>query len=150
MSGVVDEGSSKPASASPTGLVVVGDLIGEGSVQEQSVVGETPNLAAGLQALAAPDAVVIAGQPRSSERLPLTRPAGGTESSQTPRWREGFEPSVPRLGSAQFVARGRVASEPGLGRSRPNQPRIGFRWEHSGPTPSAREELDPAGKERPF
>jgi hypothetical protein len=88
VSGVVDEGSSKPASASPTGLVVVGDLIGEGSVQEQSVVGETPNLAAGLQALAAPDAVVIAGQPRSSERLPLTRPAGGTESSQTPRWRE--------------------------------------------------------------
>ena len=28
-----------------TGLVVVGDLIGEGSAQEQSVVGETPNLA---------------------------------------------------------------------------------------------------------
>jgi class 3 adenylate cyclase len=42
-----------------TGLVVVGDLIGEGSAQEQSVVGETPNLAARLQALAAPDAVVI-------------------------------------------------------------------------------------------
>ena len=83
------ERSSKPASASPTGLVVVGDLIGEGSVQEQSVVGETPNLAAGLQALAAPDAVVIAGQPRSSERLPLTRPAGGTESSQAPRWSKG-------------------------------------------------------------
>ena len=36
-----------------TGLVVVGDLIGEGSSQEQSVVGETPNLAARLQALAA-------------------------------------------------------------------------------------------------
>ena len=42
------------------GLVVVGDLIGEGSAQEQSVVGETPNLAARLQALAEPDAVVIA------------------------------------------------------------------------------------------
>src|SRR5215831_4425638 len=42
-----------------TGLVVVGDLIGEGSAQEQSVVGETPNLAARLQALAEPDAVVI-------------------------------------------------------------------------------------------
>jgi class 3 adenylate cyclase len=39
-------------------LVVVGDLIGEGSAQEQSVVGETPNLAARLQALAKPDAVV--------------------------------------------------------------------------------------------
>src|SRR5208282_5317265 len=43
-----------------TGLVVVGDLIGEGSAQEQSVVGETPNLAARLQALAEPDSVVIA------------------------------------------------------------------------------------------
>ena len=29
-----------------TGLMVVGDLIGEGSAQDQSVVGETPNLAA--------------------------------------------------------------------------------------------------------
>jgi class 3 adenylate cyclase/predicted ATPase len=42
-----------------TGLVVVGDLIGHGSAQEQSVVGETPNLAARLQALAEPDSVVI-------------------------------------------------------------------------------------------
>src|SRR5260370_1164149 len=46
------------------GLVVVGDLIGEGSAQEQSVVGETPNLAARLQARAGPDAVVIAAGPR--------------------------------------------------------------------------------------
>jgi class 3 adenylate cyclase/predicted ATPase len=43
-----------------TGLVVVGDLIGVGAAQEQAVVGETPNLAARLQALAEPDAVVIA------------------------------------------------------------------------------------------
>jgi class 3 adenylate cyclase len=42
-----------------TGLVIVGDMIGEGSAQEQSVVGETPNLAARLQALAKPDSVVI-------------------------------------------------------------------------------------------
>jgi class 3 adenylate cyclase len=47
-----------------TGLVVVGDLIGEGSAQEQSVVGETPNLAARLQALAEADAVVIAAGTR--------------------------------------------------------------------------------------
>jgi class 3 adenylate cyclase/predicted ATPase len=47
-----------------TGLVVVGDLIGEGSAQEQAVVGETPNLAARLQALAAPGAVVIATSTR--------------------------------------------------------------------------------------
>ena len=47
-----------------TGLVVVGELIGDGSSQEQSVVGETPNLAARLQALAEPDAVVIAAGTR--------------------------------------------------------------------------------------
>jgi hypothetical protein len=47
-----------------TGLVVVGDLIGEGSAQEQTVVGETPNLAARLQAVAGPDAVVIAASTR--------------------------------------------------------------------------------------
>src|SRR5262249_34555141 len=35
-----------------TGLVVVGDLIGAGAAQERGVVGETPNLAARLQALA--------------------------------------------------------------------------------------------------
>ncbi|MBV9755608.1 MAG: AAA family ATPase, partial [Alphaproteobacteria bacterium] len=43
-----------------TGLVVVGDRIGEGAAREQGVVGETPNLAARLQALAGADAVVIA------------------------------------------------------------------------------------------
>ena len=43
-----------------TGLVVVGDLIGEGAAQEEAVVGETPNLAARLQALAEPGAVVVA------------------------------------------------------------------------------------------
>jgi len=47
-----------------TGLVVVGDLIGEGSAQEQSIVGETPNLAARLQSRAEPNAVVIAAGTR--------------------------------------------------------------------------------------
>jgi class 3 adenylate cyclase len=47
-----------------TGLVVVGDLIGAGAAQEQAVVGETPNLAARLQALAEPGAVVIASSTR--------------------------------------------------------------------------------------
>jgi class 3 adenylate cyclase/predicted ATPase len=42
-----------------TGLVVVGDLVGEGAAQEQAVVGETPNLAARLQALAEPGTVVV-------------------------------------------------------------------------------------------
>jgi len=33
-------------------MVVVGDLIGSGASQQQSIVGETPNLAARLQAIA--------------------------------------------------------------------------------------------------
>src|SRR5215468_10539110 len=47
-----------------TGPVVVGDLVGEGSAQEQAVVGETPNLAARLQALAEPGQIVLAGATR--------------------------------------------------------------------------------------
>ena len=47
-----------------TGLVVVGDLIGRGSAQEQAVVGETPNLAARLQGIAEPNTVVIAESAR--------------------------------------------------------------------------------------
>ena len=42
-----------------TGLAVVGDLIGEGAAQERGVIGETPNLAARLQALSTPNALVI-------------------------------------------------------------------------------------------
>src|SRR6185312_10646870 len=47
-----------------TGLVVVGDLLGEGAAREESVVGETPALAARLQALAPPEGVVVAGSTR--------------------------------------------------------------------------------------
>ena len=43
-----------------TGLVVAGDLIGEGASEEEAILGETPNLAARLQAAALPDTVVIA------------------------------------------------------------------------------------------
>jgi class 3 adenylate cyclase/predicted ATPase len=47
-----------------TGLVVVGDLVGQGAAQEQAVVGETPNLAARLQVIAQPGTVVIAPSTR--------------------------------------------------------------------------------------
>jgi class 3 adenylate cyclase/predicted ATPase len=43
-----------------TGVVIVGDLIGSGDAQERGIVGETPNLAARLQAIAQPNMVVIA------------------------------------------------------------------------------------------
>jgi class 3 adenylate cyclase len=47
-----------------TGLVVVGDLIGSGSAQEQAVGGETPNLAARLEGLATPGSLIIADATR--------------------------------------------------------------------------------------
>ena len=47
-----------------TGQAVVGDLIGEGASREETVVGETPNLAARLQALAEPGAVAISSSTR--------------------------------------------------------------------------------------
>ena len=41
-----------------TGVVVVGEM-GGGSRQEQLALGDTPNIAARLQGLAAPDTVVL-------------------------------------------------------------------------------------------
>jgi class 3 adenylate cyclase/predicted ATPase len=43
-----------------TGLVVIGDLIGEGLAREQFVFGKTPHLAVRLKDLAEPDTLVIA------------------------------------------------------------------------------------------
>jgi class 3 adenylate cyclase/tetratricopeptide (TPR) repeat protein len=47
-----------------TGLVVVGDLSREGALREHAVVGETPNFAARLQALAEPGTIVVAASTR--------------------------------------------------------------------------------------
>src|ERR1700720_4189149 len=81
-----------------TGLVVVGDLIGKGSAQEQSVVGETPNPAARLQTLAEPGAVVIAaGTRRLVGDLFEYRDLGAVEvkgiADPVPAWRV-LRPSV--------------------------------------------------------
>jgi class 3 adenylate cyclase/predicted ATPase len=75
-----------------TGTVVVGETIGEGSAQEQAVVGETPNLAARLQEMAAPNTVVITTSTRrllggvfASEELGLHHIKGISEP--VPVWR---------------------------------------------------------------
>jgi class 3 adenylate cyclase/predicted ATPase len=47
-----------------TGLVVVGDLSGEGVLRQHALVGDTPNLAARLQALAEPGTIVVAASTR--------------------------------------------------------------------------------------
>ncbi|MBV9459991.1 MAG: AAA family ATPase, partial [Bradyrhizobium sp.] len=47
-----------------TGMVVVGNLIGSGEAQKRGIVGQTPNLAARLQGVAEPNAVVIGDSTR--------------------------------------------------------------------------------------
>jgi class 3 adenylate cyclase len=42
-----------------TGLIVVRDLFGNGALQQEGLVGNVPNLAAHLQALATSDSTVI-------------------------------------------------------------------------------------------
>lgn len=66
-----------------SGPVVVGDLIGDNEARERTVVGDTPNLAARLQSIAAPSAMVIsamtrhlAGEHFEVEPLPALRLRG--------------------------------------------------------------------------
>ncbi|MDA9009031.1 AAA family ATPase, partial [Alphaproteobacteria bacterium] len=75
-----------------TGLVVVGDLIGEGPAQENAIVGETPNLAARLQGAAQPGQVYadqltrqLAGSPVDYKDLGLQEFKGFTQP--IPVWR---------------------------------------------------------------
>ncbi len=72
-----------------TGLVVVGDLIVEGATQEEDVVGVTPNLAARLEQLAEPGAVVIS---ESTRRL---LGSWFTITDLGPQHIKGFEAPVP-------------------------------------------------------
>ena len=48
-----------------SGLVVVGNSTGTGSVPEETVIGQAPNLAARLQALAQPGTAVVSGATRN-------------------------------------------------------------------------------------
>jgi class 3 adenylate cyclase/predicted ATPase/energy-coupling factor transporter ATP-binding protein EcfA2 len=48
-----------------TGLVVVGEMVGTGIAQERTIIGKTPNLAARLQVLAAPDTILVSETTRN-------------------------------------------------------------------------------------
>lgn len=102
-----------------TGLVVVGDLIGAGEAQERSVVGETPHLAARLQAIAEPGAVVIGPgtQRRVSGRFDLAE-LGGQDlkgfDAPVPAWRV----LGPSRAAGRFEARQTVGPTPLVGRER--------------------------------
>ena len=94
-----------------TGLVVIGDLITTGAVQEQAAIGQTPNLAARLQGLAEPDSVVIG---ETTRRLT----AGlFTYRALEPSRLKGFDGSVSAwkvLGPSTSVSRFEARAEGGL------------------------------------
>ncbi len=48
-----------------SGLVVVGNPIGTGAAAQETVIGQAPNLAARLQALAQPDSVIVSSETRN-------------------------------------------------------------------------------------
>lgn len=116
-----------------TGLVVVGEIIGTGMAQERTIVGETPNLAARLQALAGADYILVS---ESTQKLlgglfELTH-FGEHElkgfSRPVPAWRVCGEASIEsrfvaiRAGGLPLVGR---AHEMGLMRERWHMARQG-------------------------
>jgi class 3 adenylate cyclase len=88
-----------------TGLAVVGDLLGEGAAQERGVVGETPNLAARLQGLAEPNAVVIsAGTRRLVGHLFDYRDLGAVEAKGFPEPLQAYQVLRPSTMESRFEA----------------------------------------------
>jgi class 3 adenylate cyclase/tetratricopeptide (TPR) repeat protein len=82
-----------------TGLVVVGEIIGTGIAQERTIVGETPNLAARLQALASPDTILVSEATQNLLRgMFELENTGGHElkgfARPVPAWRVRGEASV--------------------------------------------------------
>jgi class 3 adenylate cyclase/predicted ATPase len=100
-----------------TGHVVVGDLISEGISDKDAVSGDAPNLAARLQAIAAPGSVVIS---QATRRL-----VGGLFELADfgPQWLKGFAEPVSAFkveghgrASGRFEARNSAGLTPLVGR----------------------------------
>jgi class 3 adenylate cyclase len=102
-----------------TGLVIVGDLIGEGAAREEAIVGEMPNLAARLQEAASAEAVVIAAGTRRllGDAFDL-RDLGPVHLKGFERPVDSFEVLRPRLAESRFEAHHPDRSLPMMGRDR--------------------------------
>jgi hypothetical protein len=100
-----------------TGLVVVGDQIGSGESREQTAIGETPNRAARLQALAAPGGIVIdAATRRQIGELFECQSRGAMPLKGLPEPVETFDVLAPRALQSRFEALRRTRRVPLIGR----------------------------------
>lgn len=105
--------------ACATGLVVVGDLVGEGVAEPNSVVGATPNLSAKLQHIAEPGSLVISDETRTLLNNLFEVQDIGTHhlagiSGPVRAWRVVSE----RRFESRFAARSRGSPPPLVGRQR--------------------------------
>jgi DNA-binding SARP family transcriptional activator/class 3 adenylate cyclase len=89
-----------------TGLVVVGEQVGAGRTPQHVAVGETPNLAAQLQAVAGPGEVVIAADTRRLVgRMFACRALGADEMQGLPQPAEAWQVRGETVGVSRFEAR---------------------------------------------
>jgi class 3 adenylate cyclase/predicted ATPase len=99
-----------------TGVVVVGDLVGSGEAQERGVVGETPNLAARLQAGATPGTIAIDTTTRRLlGGLFEYRDLGGIEAKGFAKRVQAYEVVRPSMVESRFEAL-RTVTTPLVGR----------------------------------
>jgi class 3 adenylate cyclase/tetratricopeptide (TPR) repeat protein len=102
-----------------TGLVVINDLVSRGTVLEAGVVGETPNLAARLQAITPADGIVMAEATRRiTEGQFVYRPIGSVTLKGFTRPIEAFEVVGPTEAGNRSRARAQRAEAPLVGRER--------------------------------
>lgn len=100
-----------------TGLVVVGDQIGASDSPERVAIGETPNLAARLQAVAPPGEVVIAASTRRLVgRMFDCRSLGSIEVKGLPQPVEAWQVFGETAGVSRFEALHSAALTPLVGR----------------------------------
>src|SRR5713226_1967461 len=100
-----------------TGLVVVGEKLGTGDTGQRVAIGETPDLAARLQAAAAPGEVVIAASThRLVGRMFDCRPLGADEVRGLPQPVEAWQVRGEMAGVSRFEARRARALSPLVGR----------------------------------
>lgn len=114
-----------------TGLVVVGDVVGEGTTEHDSALGETPNLAARLQTIAEPNSVVISastkdilGELLEYEYLGKHKLKGISEPVRA--WRA----IRPHAAKSRFEASGGARLTPMVGREEETQ-LLARRWEQA-------------------